>query len=53
MTPHAVTAGLVIVASAPDATAFEAGSSALASPKSSTFTVPSGRSLMLAGLRSR
>ena len=27
--------------------------SALASPKSSTFTVPSGRSLMLAGFRSR
>ena len=30
-----------------------AGSSALASPKSSTFTTPSARSLMLAGLRSR
>jgi hypothetical protein len=29
------------------------GSIALASPKSSTFTVPSGRTLMLAGLRSR
>ena len=29
------------------------GSSALASPKSSTFTTPSARSLMLAGLRSR
>ena len=53
MTPNAVAAGLVTVASAPDATAFEAGSSALASPKSSTFTVPSGRSLILAGFRSR
>ena len=30
-----------------------AGSSAFASPKSSTFTVPSGRTLMLAGFRSR
>ena len=30
-----------------------AGSSALASPKSSTLTVPSGRTLMLAGFRSR
>ena len=29
------------------------GSMALASPKSSTFTVPSGRTLMFAGLRSR
>jgi hypothetical protein len=29
------------------------GSSAFARPKSSTFTVPSGRTLMLAGLRSR
>ena len=29
------------------------GASALASPKSSTFTVPSARTLMLAGLRSR
>ena len=29
------------------------GSSALARPKSSTFTVPSGRSLIFAGLRSR
>ena len=29
------------------------GSNAFASPKSSTFTVPSGRTLMLAGLRSR
>ena len=31
----------------------DAGSSALASPKSSTFTTPSARTLMLAGLRSR
>ena len=30
-----------------------AGSIAFASPKSSTFTVPSGRTLTLAGLRSR
>ena len=30
-----------------------AGSIALASPKSSTFTVPSGRTLTLAGFRSR
>ena len=30
-----------------------AGSSAFASPKSSTFTVPSGRTLMFAGFRSR
>ena len=30
-----------------------AGSIALASPKSSTFTVPSGRTLMFAGFRSR
>jgi hypothetical protein len=30
-----------------------AGSSALANPKSSTFTVPSSRTFTLAGLRSR
>jgi hypothetical protein len=30
-----------------------AGSIAFARPKSSTFTVPSGRTLMFAGLRSR
>ena len=29
------------------------GSIAFASPKSNTFTVPSGRTLMFAGLRSR
>jgi hypothetical protein len=29
------------------------GSIALANPKSSTFTVPSGRTLMFAGFRSR
>ena len=48
-----VIAGVVIVG---DCDAFGApatGSSALASPKSSTLTVPSGRSLMLAGFRSR
>ena len=31
----------------------EAGSIAFARPKSNTFTVPSGRTLMFAGLRSR
>jgi hypothetical protein len=30
-----------------------AGSSAFASPKSSTFTTPSGRTLMLVGFKSR
>ena len=35
------------------ATSLPTGSIAFASPKSSTFTVPSGRTLMLAGLRSR
>jgi len=37
ITPHAVTAGLVTVASAPEARSFDGGSKALASPKSSTF----------------
>ena len=49
-----VNAGLVIVG---DKRAAEptvsTGSSALARPKSSTLTVPSGRILMFAGLRSR
>jgi hypothetical protein len=49
ITPNAVTAGLVTVASAPEARSLD-GSSALASPKSSTLTVPSGRSLMFASL---
>ena len=51
-----IAAGLVIVgefartAAAPDD---ETGSIAFASPKSSTFRVPSARTLMFAGLRSR
>src|SRR5688572_16220323 len=54
MTPMPVRAGLVIVGefaseSAPDVE--PVGSRARASPKSSTLTVPSGRTLMLAGLR--
>ena len=52
--PACVIAGVVIVGGGDmlgdDATA---GSIALASPKSSTFTVPSGRTLILAGFRSR
>jgi hypothetical protein len=53
MTPACVIAGVVIVGDidTPDVTA--AGSNALARPKSNTLTVPSGRTLMLAGLRSR
>ena len=47
-----VIAGLVMVGDCEGSPA-GARSSALASPKSSTFTVPSGRSLMLAGFRSR
>ena len=52
--PACVIAGVVIVGdidalgNAPDA-----GSIALAKPKSSTFTVPSSRTLMFAGFRSR
>ena len=56
MTPAPVIiAGLVIVGDMRHETGetAAAGSSAFASPKSSTFTVPSGRSLMLAGFRSR
>ena len=48
-----VSAGLVIVAGVGWPAAGATGSSAFASPKSSTFTVPSGRTLMLAGFRSR
>ena len=52
--PIWVSAGLVIVGDAvtsprPTST----GSRAFASPKSSTFTAPSGRTLIFAGLRSR
>ena len=52
--PAVIMAGDVIVGeeTAP-AAASPDGSSALASPKSSTLTVPSGRTLMLAGFRSR
>ena len=54
MMPIRVIAGLVIVgASAASALDPAAGSSAFARPKSSTFTVPSGRTLMFAGFRSR
>ena len=49
-----IIAGVVIVGDAVTlADVVGVGSSALASPKSKTFTVPSGRSLMLAGFRSR
>ena len=52
--PACVIAGVVIVGACdmPGDIA-PVGSSAFARPKSSTFTTPSGRSLMLAGLRSR
>ena len=54
MTPIPVIAGLVIVGDAvTSALGAEMGSSAFARPKSSTFTVPSDRSLIFAGLRSR
>ena len=54
MIPACVIAGVVIVGDieTPDAAA-PAGSIAFARPKSNTFTVPSARTLMLAGLRSR
>ena len=54
--PIPVIAGLVSVGDwdeASDRTAPPPGSASLASPKSSTFTVPSSRTLMLAGFRSR
>ena len=54
ITPACVIAGVVIVG---DCDALgdiaPAGSIAFAKPKSSTFTVPSARTLMFAGLRSR
>ena len=54
MIPTCVIAGLVIVGEAvASALIADVGSSAFANPKSSTFTVPSGRTLILAGLRSR
>jgi hypothetical protein len=46
-------AGVVIVGECETLAAAPAGSDALASPKWSTFTVRSGRSVMFAGLRSR
>jgi hypothetical protein len=51
MTPRMVITGEVSVACA--AADVVSVSSAFARPKSSTFTVPSLRTLMLAGLRSR
>ena len=53
--PARVAAGLVIVGDIERAalTAATSPSIAFANPKSSTFTVPSGRSLILAGFRSR
>ena len=58
MTPRCVTAGDVNVgefsrAPAANPAADVTGSSAFASPKSNTFTVPSLRTMMFAGLRSR
>ncbi len=58
ITPACVIAGVVIVgdidrACPTEARSAEAGSSAFAKPKSSTFTVPSARTSMLAGFRSR
>ena len=53
--PACVIAGVVIVGDIEHArqTNHAAGSMALARPKSSTFTVPSDRTLMFAGFRSR
>ena len=53
MVPACVIAGVVIVGDCETFGALPTGSIALARPKSSTFTVPSGRSLMFVGLRSR
>jgi hypothetical protein len=54
MTPTALTtAGLVTVDNADTSSTGAAASMAFDSPKSSTFTDPSGRTLMLAGFRSR
>jgi hypothetical protein len=52
--PVCVIAGVVIVGDIEwPGDELTAGSIAFASPKSSTFTVPSPRTLMFAGLRSR
>ena len=58
MTPACVIAGVVIVGDRdaltdPGSPIPGPDSSALARPKSSSFTVPSGRTLMFAGFRSR
>src|SRR5262245_17729359 len=53
MTPILVMAGLVIVGNCDKWAATEPGSRAFANPKSSTFTLPSGVILMLAGFKSR
>ena len=51
--PACVIAGVVIVGDCDMVGDAADGSIAFASPKSSTFTVPSGRTLMFAGFRSR
>ena len=55
MTPSRVAAGLVMVGDCDVAgrALAPSGDSAFASPKSSTFTVPSSLTLMFAGFRSR
>jgi hypothetical protein len=54
MIPACVIAGVVMVGDCDTLSDIAlVDSIAFASPKSSTFTVPSGRTLMLAGLRSR
>ena len=53
MTPSCVAAGLVIVGESITGEATPSPVSAFARPKSSTFTVPSDFTLMLAGFRSR
>ena len=56
ITPRQVIGGALVIVgelSGVRALVAEAGSTAFASPKSSTLTVPSGRTLMLAGFRSR
>ena len=54
MTPaRVIIAGVVIVGDCETFGALPAGSMALARPKSRTFTVPSGRTLMFAGFKSR
>ncbi len=53
ITPGVVIAGDVIVGDMVTLPETTAGSITLARPKSSTLTIPSGRSEMFAGLRSR